>query len=122
MLGMHGTFYANYAVDGADLLIALGVRFDDRVTGKIEAFATRSRIIHIGEWYVSYGCCALLQGWSTLTKSISPPVTVPTATTVILGSDSRATSGPQIAVEVAHWSQGRDCEAAWVTPATVTHD
>ncbi|MEW5316010.1 MAG: hypothetical protein WDW38_007403 [Sanguina aurantia] len=47
MLGMHGTFYANYAVDGADLLIALGVRFDDRVTGKIEAFATRSRIIHI---------------------------------------------------------------------------
>ncbi|MEW5306460.1 MAG: hypothetical protein WDW36_008923 [Sanguina aurantia] len=50
MLGMHGTFYANYAVDGADLLIALGVRFDDRVTGKIEAFATRSRIIHIA-WF-----------------------------------------------------------------------
>lgn len=47
MLGMHGTVYANYAVDQADLLIALGVRFDDRVTGKLEAFATRSRIIHI---------------------------------------------------------------------------
>ncbi|KAI8475274.1 MAG: acetolactate synthase [Monoraphidium minutum] len=47
MLGMHGTVYANYSVDQADLLIALGVRFDDRVTGKLEAFATRSRIIHI---------------------------------------------------------------------------
>lgn len=49
MLGMHGTVYANYAVDSADLLIALGVRFDDRVTGKLEAFATRAKIIHIGE-------------------------------------------------------------------------
>jgi acetolactate synthase I/II/III large subunit len=47
MLGMHGTVFANYAVDQADLLIALGVRFDDRVTGKLEAFATRSRIVHI---------------------------------------------------------------------------
>lgn len=47
MLGMHGTVYANYAVDQADLLIALGVRFDDRVTGKLEAFATHARIIHI---------------------------------------------------------------------------
>ena len=47
MLGMHGTYYANYAVDQADLLIALGVRFDDRVTGKLESFATRARIVHI---------------------------------------------------------------------------
>jgi len=47
MLGMHGTVFANYAVDQADLLLALGVRFDDRVTGKLEAFATRSRIVHI---------------------------------------------------------------------------
>jgi acetolactate synthase-1/2/3 large subunit len=47
MLGMHGTVYANYAVDQSDLLIALGVRFDDRVTGKLEAFATHARIIHI---------------------------------------------------------------------------
>ena len=38
MLGMHGSVYANYAVDQADLLIALGVRFDDRVTGKVEEF------------------------------------------------------------------------------------
>jgi acetolactate synthase-1/2/3 large subunit len=47
MLGMHGTVYANYAVDSADLLVAVGVRFDDRVTGRLEAFATRARIVHI---------------------------------------------------------------------------
>jgi acetolactate synthase I/II/III large subunit len=47
MLGMHGTVAANFAVDQADLLIALGVRFDDRVTGKLEAFASRARIVHI---------------------------------------------------------------------------
>uniref|UniRef100_A0A0D3FV57 Acetolactate synthase n=1 Tax=Oryza barthii TaxID=65489 RepID=A0A0D3FV57_9ORYZ len=47
MLGMHGTVYANYAVDNADLLLALGVRFDDRVTGKVEAFASRAKIVHV---------------------------------------------------------------------------
>nr|WOV65536.1 acetolactate synthase 5 [Linum usitatissimum] len=47
MLGMHGTMYANYGIDNADLLLAFGVRFDDRVTGKIETFASRARIIHI---------------------------------------------------------------------------
>ncbi|KAJ4964218.1 hypothetical protein NE237_024157 [Protea cynaroides] len=47
MLGMHGTVYANYAVDKADLLLAFGVRFDDRVTGKVEAFASRAKIVHI---------------------------------------------------------------------------
>ncbi|CAL9119858.1 unnamed protein product [Musa textilis] len=47
MLGMHGTVYANYAIDKADLLLAFGVRFDDRVTGKIEAFASRAKIVHI---------------------------------------------------------------------------
>ncbi|KAJ0988802.1 hypothetical protein J5N97_007158 [Dioscorea zingiberensis] len=47
MLGMHGTVYANYAVDGSDLLLAFGVRFDDRVTGKLEAFAKRAKIVHI---------------------------------------------------------------------------
>lgn len=49
MLGMHGTVVANYAVDQADLLVALGVRFDDRVTGRLDAFAARARIVHIGE-------------------------------------------------------------------------
>eukprot|EP00899_Mesostigma_viride_P015363 jgi/Mesvir1/23828/Mv10634-RA.1 len=47
MLGMHGTVYANYAVDSADLLLAFGVRFDDRVTGKLEAFAKHASIVHI---------------------------------------------------------------------------
>jgi acetolactate synthase-1/2/3 large subunit len=47
MLGMHGAVYANYAVNDADLLLALGVRFDDRVTGKISAFARHGKIVHI---------------------------------------------------------------------------
>nr|QCH40393.1 acetohydroxyacid synthase [Pontederia crassipes] len=47
MLGMHGTVYANYSIDKADLLLAFGVRFDDRVTGKLEAFASRAKIVHI---------------------------------------------------------------------------
>jgi acetolactate synthase I/II/III large subunit len=47
MLGMHGSIYANYAVDNADLLLALGVRFDDRVTGKVSEFAGRAKIIHV---------------------------------------------------------------------------
>lgn len=47
MLGMHGTYHANKAVQDADLLIAVGMRFDDRVTGKVEAFATNAKIIHI---------------------------------------------------------------------------
>jgi len=47
MLGMHGTWYSNTAVDYCDLLIAVGARFDDRVTGKVEAFAAEAKKIHI---------------------------------------------------------------------------
>ncbi|MEZ6069530.1 MAG: biosynthetic-type acetolactate synthase large subunit [Pirellulales bacterium] len=47
MLGMHGSVYANYAVDECDLLLALGVRFDDRVTGKVSEFARQAMIVHI---------------------------------------------------------------------------
>jgi acetolactate synthase I/II/III large subunit len=47
MLGMHGTVYANYAVNEADLLMALGVRFDDRVTGKVSEFAKHGKIVHV---------------------------------------------------------------------------
>jgi acetolactate synthase-1/2/3 large subunit len=47
MLGMHGSAYANYAVRDCDLLIALGVRFDDRVTGHLESFAKNAKIIHV---------------------------------------------------------------------------
>jgi acetolactate synthase-1/2/3 large subunit len=47
MLGMHGTYTANMAVAESDLLIAVGARFDDRVTGKLDEFATKAKIIHI---------------------------------------------------------------------------
>jgi len=47
MLGMHGSVYANYALDRADLILALGVRFDDRVTGKLEEFAKGAKFVHI---------------------------------------------------------------------------
>ncbi len=47
MLGMHGTYYANMAVTNADLLVAIGARFDDRVTGRVAAFAPKAKIIHI---------------------------------------------------------------------------
>jgi|TARA_B110000977_G_scaffold154172_1_gene195923 acetolactate synthase-1/2/3 large subunit len=47
MLGMHGTAYANFAVSECDLLIALGARFDDRVTGKLEEFASEADVIHV---------------------------------------------------------------------------
>lgn len=47
MLGMHGSAYANYAVRDCDLLIALGVRFDDRVTGRVTSFAKDAKIIHV---------------------------------------------------------------------------
>lgn len=47
MLGMHGTIAATGAVQRADLLVAIGARFDDRVTGKLDAFAPTARVIHI---------------------------------------------------------------------------
>jgi acetolactate synthase-1/2/3 large subunit len=47
MLGMHGTYYANMAISHCDLLLAVGVRFDDRVTGTIETFAAKAKIVQI---------------------------------------------------------------------------
>ena len=47
MLGMHGTYAANMAITNADIIIAVGARFDDRATGKVDEFAPRARIIHI---------------------------------------------------------------------------
>ncbi|WP_298271935.1 biosynthetic-type acetolactate synthase large subunit [Geobacter sp.] len=47
LLGMHGTYYANMAVTNCDLLVAVGARFDDRVTGKIATFAPHAKIIHV---------------------------------------------------------------------------
>ncbi len=47
MLGMHGTKYANYTIQESDLILAVGARFDDRVTGKVSSFAPRAKIIHV---------------------------------------------------------------------------
>jgi acetolactate synthase-1/2/3 large subunit len=47
MLGMHGTRYANYAIQNCDLIIAIGARFDDRITGKISEFSPNSTVVHI---------------------------------------------------------------------------
>ena len=47
MVGMHGMVYANYAIENSDVLVALGMRFDDRVTGKVSAFAPHAHIVHI---------------------------------------------------------------------------
>ncbi len=47
MLGMHGTRAANYAIDEADLIVAVGARFDDRITGKLSEFAPRAKFVHI---------------------------------------------------------------------------
>ena len=47
MLGMHGSVYGNRAVRDCDLLLAFGVRFDDRVTGKLSEFAKHAKIVHI---------------------------------------------------------------------------
>jgi acetolactate synthase-1/2/3 large subunit len=47
MLGMHGTYTANMAINSCDVLISVGARFDDRVTGRVNAFASRAKIIHI---------------------------------------------------------------------------
>jgi acetolactate synthase-1/2/3 large subunit len=47
MLGMHGTAYANWAMNDSDLIIAVGARFDDRITGKLATFAPRAKVVHI---------------------------------------------------------------------------
>ncbi|MBA7521190.1 Acetolactate synthase large subunit [subsurface metagenome] len=47
MLGMHGTYFANHAIQNSDLIIAIGARFDDRITARLDAFAPQAKIIHI---------------------------------------------------------------------------
>jgi acetolactate synthase-1/2/3 large subunit len=47
MLGMHGTYFANHAIQNSDLIIAIGARFDDRITGRLDAFAPKAKVIHI---------------------------------------------------------------------------
>ena len=79
MLGMHGTWYANQAIQNADLLIAVGARFDDRVTGKLDAWAPNARIIHID---IDPACisknvyvdCALVGDVKSVLEQLSPLV------------------------------------------------
>ncbi|KAJ6874406.1 hypothetical protein NC652_034170 [Populus alba x Populus x berolinensis] len=67
MLGMHGTVYANYAVDKSDLLLAFGVRFDDRVTGKLDGFCEQSnRLVAL------QGINKILESRSTFGEAIPP--------------------------------------------------
>ncbi len=82
MLGMYGTFCANKAIDEADLVIAVGARFDDRVTGKLDSFSRDSRVIHIDidpssvsknvavDIPIVGNCKHVLK---ELTKSVTPP-------------------------------------------------
>jgi acetolactate synthase I/II/III large subunit len=77
MLGMHGTFWANMAVQNCDLLIAVGARFDDRVTGKLEAWAPHAEVIHIE---IDPSCvsknvfadCAILGDVATVLEQLGP--------------------------------------------------
>ncbi len=79
MLGMHGTWYANMAVQNCDLLIAVGARFDDRVTGKLDAWAPHAEIIHIeiDPSCVSknvYADCAIMGDVKYVLKQLLPHV------------------------------------------------
>jgi acetolactate synthase-1/2/3 large subunit len=85
MLGMHGSVYANWAVKDCDLLIALGVRFDDRVTGKLEAFAKHAKIIHVDidpseinknkEAHIPI-CSDVKYALTELNKTVEPPTDI----------------------------------------------
>jgi acetolactate synthase-1/2/3 large subunit len=85
MLGMHGSVYSNWAVKDCDLLIALGVRFDDRVTGKLEAFAKHAKIIHIDvdpseinknkEAHIPI-CSDVKYALTEINKSVEPPADI----------------------------------------------
>jgi acetolactate synthase I/II/III large subunit len=81
MLGMHGSRATNFAVDRTDLLIALGVRFDDRATGSVASFAPRARVIHIDIDQAELGKirrpdissgCDLVQGLRRLNRLVAP--------------------------------------------------
>ncbi len=79
MLGMHGTWWANQAVQHCDLIIAVGARFDDRVTGKLDSWAPHAKVIHIE---IDQSCisknvfadCAILGDVNTVLKQLRPLV------------------------------------------------
>jgi acetolactate synthase-1/2/3 large subunit len=77
MLGMHGTWWANQAVQHCDLLIAVGARFDDRVTGKLESWAPHAKVIHIDidQSCISknvYADCAIVGDVKTVLQQLRP--------------------------------------------------
>ncbi len=103
MLGMHGTYAANMAVAESDLLIAVGVRFDDRVTGKLATFAPHARVIHIDIDPANIG------------KNVAPHLSVTAdareALTALLGevkARERAEVETGIARRAAWWEQVRE--------------
>ncbi len=93
MLGMHGTVTANYAVHECDLLIAIGARFDDRVTGKLKAFAPHAKIIHADVDPAEIG------------KNVAPLVP-------IVGDARSVATGLVKEFEATEWSPERS--AAWL--------
>ena len=93
MLGMHGTVTANYAVHECDLLIAIGARFDDRVTGKLKAFAPHAKIIHADVDPAEIG------------KNVAPLVP-------IVGDARSVATGLLKEFEATEWSPERS--AAWL--------
>ena len=93
MLGMHGTVTANYAVHECDLLIAIGARFDDRVTGKLQAFAPHAKVIHADVDPAEIG------------KNVAPLVP-------IVGDAKSVASGLVKELEGMEWSPERT--AAWM--------
>ena len=91
MLGMHGTVTANYAVHECDLLINLGARFDDRVTGKLKAFAPHARVIHADVDPAEIG------------KNVAPLIP-------IVGDARHVAAGLVKELEGMEWSPGRTAE------------
>ncbi|MES9960794.1 MAG: acetolactate synthase 2 catalytic subunit [Sedimenticola sp.] len=81
MLGMHGSVAANHSVQECDLLIAIGARFDDRVTGKLEKFAPRARVIHIDADAAEVGKlraveCAIMSDLATTLDALAIPLDI----------------------------------------------
>ncbi|MET0116666.1 MAG: acetolactate synthase 2 catalytic subunit [Sedimenticola sp.] len=81
MLGMHGSVAANNSVQECDLLIAIGARFDDRVTGKLEKFAPRARVIHIDADAAEVGKlraveCAIMSDLATTLDALAIPLDI----------------------------------------------
>ncbi|MET0106091.1 MAG: acetolactate synthase 2 catalytic subunit [Sedimenticola sp.] len=81
MLGMHGSVAANNSVQECDLLIAIGARFDDRVTGKLEKFAPRARVIHIDADAAEVGKlraveCAIMSNLATALDALAMPLDI----------------------------------------------